>query len=932
MKRCSRHIYFFILGLIVALSLTEVRAQTPAGTAITNTAFVRFNDGSGEIQSLPSDTVVTVVGEGSLWVTKEVNAEEVALGDTLIYTMRIRNVDSVPTYNVTIRDTLAQMLSYLSSQPNGVQAGKVIEWNFPQINAGETIQLQITCQVIKAAYQDSIDNVVSYSTSSGTWLFSNTVYTAWQPWPEGTIEKTVTPQKVYVGDTLTYSFRLQNTGSMLLTKVRLQDYLPGGVEYLDSDFPADTSNKTVTWNIGPMTRNTLINTEFRAIVTSGAEKGSLINRVYFNSAQGVLDSSRADVEFLGYGIGLEILKEAPNSIYSAGDTVVYDMILKNTGIRSGHNVVVRDTLPEYLDYINATHNVQKKENVLSWSFDKLEAGFHDTLFVYAKIRLPIENETAINNEVWARTTGGIQDSSHWNITVHSYPEFTLEKKGPSRVVPGEVFSYEIIYTNVGTATAFQPSLLDTLPDMLRFVSTSGTYALSPDSQVIEWTLPPMVPGDSDTLNISVSLAENIKPGEEIKNVAWLSDREMAEVSVATASCVSVPEPAGPGFRTYKKVDRQTATVGDTLTYTVYVELYNQINTDSVVIYDKLPEEVTWIDNSVTYKPGSVVAVFDPLTNELTITMKKWEIEKTDSVQFKAIVDETFSPGVQLIDNTALVIMNNDTLSTADDLRSNAETRLVESFLSVKKTVNHKMSEIGDILTYTVTVENKSSDDPVSLILVEDILPQGFRYMKNSSVLDSVNITDPEQSNVGERIRLQWTWQDTLYPGTMVRLRYRVTVSLSVTLGEHENRATASGDAGEGFWIKSNTATAVVLIRAGILDTRGFIFGKVYQDLNQSGQHDNGEPGLKGVELILEDGTRVTTDEYGKYSIPNVEFGQHVLRLNDTTLPEGSLILSEGPEFMGDPVSQLIRLSPGGMAKANFIIKIKGQSDTSHETD
>ncbi|MFO7890217.1 MAG: hypothetical protein R6V04_07740 [bacterium] len=930
MRKFSRNI-LFILGLVTAISTVPVRAQTPAGTAITNTAFVQFDDGSGETRSLPSDTVVTIVGEGTLWITKEVNREKAAIGDTIMYTIRIRNVDSTPTYNVTVRDTLAQMLSYVSSQPNGVRTGRVIEWYFPQINAGETIYMQLKCQVIKAAYQDSIDNVVSYSTSSGTWLYSNTVYTAWEPWPEGTVEKSVTPQKVYVGDTLTYSFRLQNTGSMLLTKVRLQDPLPRGVEYLDSAFPVDTSNQTVTWNIGPMTRNRSVNMEFRAIVMSEAENGSLMNRVYFNSAQGVLDSSRAAVDFLGYGIGLEITKEAPQTTYIPGDTVVYDLILKNTGIRSGHNVVVRDTLPEHLDYINATHNVQKEENVLSWSFEDMEAGFHDTLHVYTTIHAPIEHETVINNEVWARASDGVQDSSHWQISVNSYPEFTLEKKGPSKVVPGEIFSYDIIYTNVGTATAFQPLLCDTLSEMLRFVSASDSYTLSVDSQAVEWILPCLAPGESDTVIISVSLSQNIRPGDKITNVAWLSDREMSGVSVATASCVSVSEPAGPGFYTYKKVDRQVATIGDTLMYTVYVGLYNQVNTDSVVIYDKLPEELTWIDNSVTYKLSSVVAVFDPLTNELTITMKEWDIGKTDSVQVKAIVDETFSPGVQLIDNTALVIMNNDTLSTADDLRSNAETRLVESFLSVKKTVNHKMSEVGDILTYTVTVENKSSDDPLSLILVEDILPEGFRYLEKSSVLDSVNITDPVSNNMGEQVRLQWTLQDTLNPGKVIRLRYRVTVSLSVTMGEHENRVTASGDVGDGVWIKSNIATAAVLIRAGILDTRGFIFGKVYQDLNHSGQHDNGEPGLKGVELILEDGTRVTTDEYGKYSIPNVEYGQHVLRLNERTLPEGSQNLSEGPEFMGDPTSQLIRLSPGGMAKANFIIRVKDQSDRAHET-
>lgn len=926
MRKICKNILFFILGLVIAICTVDVWAQTSAGTAITNTAFVWFADGSGEIQSQPSNKVVTIVGEGALWVTKAVNVEKAAIGDTIVYEIHLRNVDSTPTYDVTVWDTLAQMLSYISSQPNCVQKGNVIEWKIPQINAGKSVRLQLKCQIIKTAYQDSIENVATYSTSRGIRLYSNKVYTAWEPWPEGKIEKSVTPQQVYVGDTLTYSFQIQNTGPMPLSDVRLQDPLPRGVEYLDSTFPVDTTHRTVTWYIGTMAKNSSVGMKFQAIVKSKAESTSLVNTAYLNSAHGVLDSSQAVVDFLGYGIGLEIIKEAAQTTYSASDTVFYDLILKNSGVRPGHNVVVRDTLPKHLDYIHATHNAQRKDNILSWCFDNLEVGFHDTLRVTTQIHSPIEHQTIINNEVWARTSEGIQDSSHWQITIDSYPEFKLEKKGPSKAMPGETFCYDIIYTNVGTATAFHPSLCDSLPEMLSFVSASDPYILSSDSQAIEWILPPLAPGESDTLKLYACISQNIQPGDKIKNEVWLSDLEAVGISMAIASCVTMTQPSGPGFYAYKTVDKHVASIGDTLTYTIYVGLYKEVNTDSVLIYDKLPPEVLWIYDSVLDKPINPIAVFNPLTNELSITKKNWAIGEKDSIQFKVLVDNKFSPGVQLIDNTAFVMIDGDTLSTADDPRSDAVTRLVESFLSVKKTVNHKMSEVGDILTYMVTVENKSTDDPISSILIDDLLPKGFRYLEKTSVLDSSKISDPKVSYLGERIRLQWTLQDTLYPGQMVRLKYRVVVGLSVRMGEHENQVTASGDAGNGIWIQSDVATAAVIVRAGILDARGFIFGKIYEDRNLSGQHDNSEPGLKGVELILEDGTHVTTDEFGKYSIPNVEYGQHVLRLNENTLPEGSQIVSKGPKFMGDPKSQLVRLPPGGMAKANFAIEVKYKGD------
>ena len=70
---------------------------------------------------------------------------------------------------------------------------------------------------------------------------------------------------------------------------------------------------------------------------------------------------------------------------------------------------------------------------------------------------------------------------------------------------------------------------------------------------------------------------------------------------------------------------------------------------------------------------------------------------------------------------------------------------------------------------------------------------------------------------------------------------------------------------------------------------------------------------------MEDGTRVKTDAFGKYSIPNVEEGQHVLRLNERTLPKNKRVLITSFQFLGDSKSRIVLVSPGGMAKVNFAI-------------
>ncbi len=62
---------------------------------------------------------------------------------------------------------------------------------------------------------------------------------------------------------------------------------------------------------------------------------------------------------------------------------------------------------------------------------------------------------------------------------------------------------------------------------------------------------------------------------------------------------------------------------------------------------------------------------------------------------------------------------------------------------------------------------------------------------------------------------------------------------------------------------------------------------------------------------MEDGTTATTDVDGKYSIPGVEPGYHVLTIDQATLPEGYEILGE--------VSKFVEMPEAGMAKLNFMV-------------
>lgn len=106
---------------------------------------------------------------------------------------------------------------------------------------------------------------------------------------------------------------------------------------------------------------------------------------------------------------------------------------------------------------------------------------------------------------------------------------------------------------------------------------------------------------------------------------------------------------------------------------------------------------------------------------------------------------------------------------------------------------------------------------------------------------------------------------------------------------------------------------------------GTIIGKVFNDLNQNGVQDGcsfvgteencsgKEKGIPWVRLATEEGVVVITDENGKYHIPAVKPGRHLVKIDGHTLPDGTKFITEE--------AYLVKTTPGLLNKANFAVLI-----------
>lgn len=241
---------------------------------------------------------------------------------------------------------------------------------------------------------------------------------------------------------------------------------------------------------------------------------------------------------------------------------------------------------------------------------------------------------------------------------------------------------------------------------------------------------------------------------------------------------------------------------------------------------------------------------------------------------------------------------------------------------IEKTASRRTVELGEFVDYRIKIKNVSGQ-LLGRIRVTDRLPAGFAYLRGSARIDSGRsrfdgtvLPEPE-GGVGPALVFNVGSIDDAAERV---LSYRVRVGPGALQGDGVNRAQAS-TAGPLPKI-SNTSSATVQVLPGVFDERGFLVGNVYADCNGNRERDDGEPGIAGARLYLEDGTHVGTDRLGRFSLYGLKPQTHVLKLDVTSLPFG--VGSEGTAQLAllanrNAGSRFIDMKNGELQRADFAV-------------
>ncbi len=329
-----------------------------------------------------------------------------------------------------------------------------------------------------------------------------------------------------------------------------------------------------------------------------------------------------------------------------------------------------------------------------------------------------------------------------------------------------------------------------------------------------------------------------------------------------------------------------------------------------IIFIKLTDADQNIDRT---KKETVEIDFKILSNGEYERLKLIETDINSGI-FSGYMTQSID-SIPAINNGVLNVHGNSTISInytddTDNKDSLAKSILIDPF--IQKIFIHRTASVsnispGDFIHYNVKLENVDNE-AINDVILTDTLPHGFRLETNSIRIDDSRSTAPAISDDGRAL--------TFHLGAMESEKIHTIEYIAVVGAVQRGEATSSSHAiADGGAATSNTARVSTQIIEELMRSRAILTGQVTIE---------GESGLAGVRIYMEDGRYAITDEHGMYSFNNIVPGNHVAQLDLDTLPQKyeAVLREDNTRFTGRAWSQFIDVQGGSLWRADFHVAPK----------
>ncbi|MHA6529455.1 DUF7507 domain-containing protein [Paenibacillus sp. BAC0078] len=783
-------------GASVTVSFTVIIVSLPSPQQLVNQAAATYTftppDGRLLSGTAVSNTVTITVSAPNVTVVKSTLSTAAALGDTITYSVSITNAGLEPVNSVLLSDPTPSGTTFVTGSVT------VNDTSFPSANPATGVSIGTLAggadatviykvKVTSAPATASINNQATITYTSGVAFsgstFSNPVSIPYLQ-PVITAAKSASTANATVGDTVTYTLTVRNTGNYPAS-LTVTDDIPAGTTFvvnsvLINGLPlpqADPSSGIAAGSIAP---GATVAVAFSVVITSLPSPQLLVNKGTVAYSFTLPDGRTLGGSVISNTVtipvsnpNLAVLKSTETTATTLNDTIIYSVALTNNGISAVNNVVFTDALPAGTAFIPGSVKVDgitrpSASPATGVAIGSIATGTSVTVAFSVTVTSLPANGLLSNQSSASFTSGALSSVAFSNtVTTPVYQPVVSAVKSSSSVnaTVGDTITYTVNVSNTGNYAA-TATLTDTIP--------AGTTLIPNSVQINSFPSPGANPatgialgsipaGASLTVVFSVVIV-TLPVSQQLSNQATISysyvlpdNRPFNQSVVSNINQIPV---SSPNVQVVKSSTATDAVIGDTITYRLTVSNNGIEAINNVVLSDPIP-------GGASFVAGSVVVGSTPLpaanpANGIALGT----IAPGDSlvVQFKILVNAL--PASTTLSNQASVNFTSGAFSGVS-YSNTFITPVYQPFINIVKSANTANATVGDTVTYFLNVTN--TGNLAANVTITDPIPAGAVFVPNSIIVNGSALpgADPTSGiNIG-----------AVAPGATVT----VSISLQVTV-------------------------------------------------------------------------------------------------------------------------------------------------------
>lgn len=763
------------LAASVTATLTLTARVDIAGVK-TNTASVSASDQS-DPDSTPGNSVGSEDDQASVTITprtidlslsQAASNLRPAQGDSVVLTINVSNAGPDTATSVVVTDTLPAGLQFVSSTSGNFNGNTGI-WNVGSIAAGATSTLAITATFgsavaitntaqVSSAVEFDIDSTPANNLESEDDQASVTINPATA---DLSLTKTVDDATPSVGDTVTFTIRVDNAGPDAATAVQIRDLLPSGLTYSSHTQSTGTYVPgTGVWSVPSIGATSSATLTLRAVATTNGQLSNTAEVIASDQldpdstpGNGLAnEDDQATIQLQAEQIDLALTHTISDSAPNVGDEITLSIVAANVGPNTATGVEVTQLLPAGVTFVRSVPS-QGSFNTTSrvWTVGSVAAGQQATIGIVVRVD-SIGSGTA-TAEVTAADQFDV-DSTPANGNAAEDDRASVSYTTPSADLAishavdiaapnvGQTIRLTTTLTNTGPDAATAVTVLAPLPSGLRYISnnlSAGSY----DQTSGLWTVAAAI-NSTSTLEIiaevetqgSKTMTARVESSAEAdpdstpgNNVAGEDDQAAITVTppVVDLSLTHAVNPLRPA-------------VGESITLTTVVTNAGPDAASGVTVQTTLPAGFSFTSSVPAGQFNSATGIW---------TVGSLASGGSTTLQ---VIGTIAAAGTGVSDAEVATTDQFDTDSTpgngvaAEDDQAAVTVATASADLSLTTTVDQPEPNLGSQVVYSVVVRNDGPDTAMN-VAVEDALPTGMTF-NNASTVTGTYSSPSNTWNVG----------------------------------------------------------------------------------------------------------------------------------------------------------------------------------------